>query len=243
MPAPLSAFEKLRRSIRSDGIRRSATRVWDHLLYLRRRWIDDAIDRRYGTDTGGKFRPPDLGSEATARDTVQYLYEGIQVPVFRRIARDLDLDCSRYTFVDFGSGKGRAVMMAAEHPFRKVIGVELSAMLHEIALRNVTLFRQRRPCAPPIELRLEDAVRYARPEGDTLCFFYNPFGLVTMEAVLRNLEDSLLRQTGALVVVYRNPTCAQVFERARFLRLRLARRDYHIYEAPSGPLAARAPRS
>ena len=31
-----------------------------------------------------------------------------------------------YTFIDYGAGKGRAMLVASELPFRKVIGIELN---------------------------------------------------------------------------------------------------------------------
>ncbi len=39
----------------------------------------------------------------------------------------------RSTFVDLGSGMGRAVLLAASRPFRQVVGVEISPALHAIA--------------------------------------------------------------------------------------------------------------
>ncbi len=40
-------------------------------------------------------------------------------------------------FVDIGSGKGRVLIAAAEHPFLQVAGVEYSKELHEAALNNI----------------------------------------------------------------------------------------------------------
>jgi tRNA G46 methylase TrmB len=42
---------------------------------------------------------------------------------------------SQYTFIDVGSGKGRVLFVAAEYPFRKVIGVEFQMPIgHDGAL-------------------------------------------------------------------------------------------------------------
>ena len=45
-------------------------------------------------------------------------------------------------FVDFGSGKGRAILVASRLPFRKVIGVEYSEPLTKIAQENISIFRK-----------------------------------------------------------------------------------------------------
>ena len=52
-------------------------------------------------------------------------------------------DASQYTFIDFESGKGRAIFVAAEMPLQRVIGVEFSVALHQEASRNAENFRFR----------------------------------------------------------------------------------------------------
>jgi SAM-dependent methyltransferase len=54
--------------------------------------------------------------------------------VLRQILDRLQLDFEEYTFIDLGSGKGRALLIASE--FRAVAGVELSPRLHAIAVEN-----------------------------------------------------------------------------------------------------------
>jgi hypothetical protein len=46
-----------------------------------------------------------------------------------------------FTFIDIGAGMGRAVLLAAEMPFRAVIGVELHPALTRIARKNLTVWR------------------------------------------------------------------------------------------------------
>jgi SAM-dependent methyltransferase len=84
-----------------------------------------------------------------------------------------------FNFVDVGSGRGRVALLAAEQPFRKVIGVELDPKLHAISLRNLEIRQRAGALAAPVELVCDDAVRFAPrlPAGDLVCFFYHPFGL------------------------------------------------------------------
>jgi tRNA G46 methylase TrmB len=56
----------------------------------------------------------------------------------RHILRNLPVtDVSNYTFIDIGSGKGRMLLLAAELPFRRVIGIEFASDLHAVAQQNV----------------------------------------------------------------------------------------------------------
>src|SRR5580692_8694630 len=41
------------------------------------------------------------------------------------LASQAYLDFRGFTFLDFGSGKGRTLLMASDYPFRRIIGVEL----------------------------------------------------------------------------------------------------------------------
>jgi cyclopropane fatty-acyl-phospholipid synthase-like methyltransferase len=66
--------------------------------------------------------PEDLG----------YWQEGYQMCAstdyrsFRRVMRHIGVR-EQDVFLDYGSGLGRVLLMAAQYPFRRVLGVELSA--------------------------------------------------------------------------------------------------------------------
>jgi len=48
----------------------------------------------------------------------------------------------RATFIDIGCGKGRVLLMAAEHGFRKIIGIDFAADLCLTARGTVELYRR-----------------------------------------------------------------------------------------------------
>ena len=87
------------------------------------------FDLKYGTDTAGYLSPGQLRSDQT-HDAMNNGYSAVAPSVFREACRrwreTLPPSAGRveaYTFVDVGAGKGRALLLAAELPFRKVIGV------------------------------------------------------------------------------------------------------------------------
>ena len=49
----------------------------------------------------------------------------------------LDVDHREFSFVDYGSGKGRVLMLAAAYPFRRILGVEFSESLDRVARDNI----------------------------------------------------------------------------------------------------------
>ena len=50
-------------------------------------------------------------------------------------------DFRDFIFIDLGSGKGRALLMASDYPFRRIVGVELLPQLHRAAQDNLTKYR------------------------------------------------------------------------------------------------------
>ena len=134
----------------------------------------------------------------------------------------------RATFLDLGSGMGRAVLLAARHPFRTVIGVEISPALHEMALRNVADFVGKRECRD-VRLVRADAAGYAFPRGDLVVYLYNPF----RGAVLERIAARLARRNGPheTIVVYHTPAERRVFDDDGAFEL--------VAEAPCGALYRR----
>lgn len=220
---------KVQRELRARGVWGMTKSIPAYAASWWRRWQDGAIDRKYGTDTGGILEKEALAAHGE-HSGASTGYEAIQVPLFRRIMRDVPARPSEHVFVDFGSGKGRALLMAAEYGFKRVIGIELSPLLHQVAAANAARVKGRTELSP-IELHCGDAAQYDVPEEDVVCFFYNPFGRVVMRKVVANLEASYLRRPRRLLVAYRNPVCADLFDSSRVLRLSFANRHYRIYEA------------
>jgi predicted RNA methylase len=199
-------------------------------------WSDSALDRRYGLDTGGVFEAADLdASGAHAADSAGY--QPMQIRYFRRMMRSARLDAKGLTFIDFGSGKGRAVILAAHLPFRRVIGIEFCPSLHAAASRNLDIFRRKAPRSAPIDLVCADATTFTIPDGPLACFFYNPFGPAVLHLVLDNLRAALQRQPRPMTLLYRNPVHAAVLDASDFLTLSASEPGYRIYSA-SAPAAA-----
>ena len=111
----------------------------------------------------------------------------------------------RDTFVDFGCGKGRVVHQAAKRPFRRVIGVEISPALAEIARTNLATRRHQHRC-PNVEIVVADAKEFPVPDDLTIAYFWHPFAGETHEAVLRGIIDSIDRHPRRVRLIYLGPT-------------------------------------
>jgi SAM-dependent methyltransferase len=126
-------------------------------------------------------------------------------------------------FVDFGSGKGRVLYQAAQYPFARVIGVEISAELSEAARRNLERSRDRLACTS-IELVTADATEFEIPDDMTYAYFYYPFVGDTFHRVIANIVASLDRNPRRLTIIYAVTEMESVIlETGRFRRTRTRR--------------------
>jgi SAM-dependent methyltransferase len=172
------------------------------------------FDLKYGTDTGGYLSPDQLRS-GHAHDPINNGYSAVAPSVFREACRlwretlPSSAACiEAYTFVDVGAGKGRALLLAAETPFRKVIGVELNEMLVSIAERNAKLWsRAARPRAK-IRVVREDAAKFRWPRSPLLVYLNNPFECELVERVAAKIAEAAASGPGLVDILYVNPACA-----------------------------------
>src|SRR5580704_425289 len=107
------------------------------------------FDERFGVDTSGLVYELPSGHQ---HDQYNNGYFAVAPSVFHSIMqalRDrLQLDYRRFSFVDVGSGKGRALMLASDYPFREIMGVELSPELDRVARANIARYTGRRHRTP-----------------------------------------------------------------------------------------------
>lgn len=109
-----------------------------------------------------------------------------------------------FTFVDVGAGLGRAVMLAAELPFRAVMGVELHPGLARAARRNLAVWRKAGKAIAPMRIACEDATAFRMPQGPCLAFLFNPFGVTVMQRVLNGWSKAFAQRAQMLDILYVN---------------------------------------
>jgi hypothetical protein len=164
-------------------------------------YLDRSFDRRFGTDTADIIQLKDLRIERGST-TLGNWYEPVSENVFLQIMRHVAVDPRRYTCVDLGSGKGRGLVIAAEHGFPRVIGVEFARDLHETALRNIAVYEARVGRPSHVEAVCMDAQEWPVPDGNLFFFLYSPFTGSVMERVVRNIRDAYRASPRPIVIVF-----------------------------------------
>ena len=126
----------------------------------------------------------------------------------------------KFTFIDVGAGMGRAILLAAEMPFRKVIGIELHPMLARMARRNVLFWHKAGRAVTATHVICGDAAEFKFPPGPCLLFLFNPFGRTVMRRILAKLSARFAQRPAQLDLLYVNNEQEWAIERqSGFTRL------------------------
>ena len=177
------------------------------------------FDRLHGTDTGGLLP---RSSILTGHPSDAYLtaYYGVAPSILDSLidlwlAARPPLPIDRYTFLDIGAGKGRAMLTASLHPFQRVTGIELNPALAAIARRNLALFADSQNASPlaPTDLNEGDALEVSLPTGPTLAFMFHPFEGPLLRRFLARVAQAYASYPGRLDLLYVNAEHIAILDR------------------------------
>jgi hypothetical protein len=164
-------------------------------------WLYEHFEeRRLGVRTLGYHWLSDLGVSKTGYND----YVAIDYRSLWRVLRRLKVYQERDVFLDIGSGMGRVVVSAATFPFKKVIGVEISADLCDIAVGNLNGSIKHRKCGE-VEIINTDIFDYDDFDQINYFFMYNPFNQDLLDTVLERIRVSWRDCPRKVTILYRPP--------------------------------------
>jgi len=161
--------------------------LWEHFAWRIR-------ERRLGIETETWIEADELGLPEGG-----HCYEPITYAAFDSIIEHLDIHPDRDVFLDYGCGKGRAVVLAALQPFKRVIGVEYSKDLCDIANKNLAIVGSK-VRAGSVEIVQCDAAEYELPAEVTNIYLWNSFNGRVMDRVHENIRKSLETSPRRMVI-------------------------------------------
>jgi len=211
---------------------------WYHPARVWRRHRTSAFDRRFGVDTSGFVHPGGFAHLA-ADGADPHHYKAIRPEVFHRALASLSIRHQDYEFIDYGSGKGRALLLASDYPFRRITGIEFSPELHQVAVNNISRYHSTARRCDVIRSVCRDAAACDPPDVPCVLFFYDPFGERLMSAVLERIGASLARFPRELYVVYCQPRLRELLNTCRFLEGVCGGEHFAVYRSTSSAVDSR----
>jgi SAM-dependent methyltransferase len=168
------------------------------------------FDVAYGTTTNGVL-PAWLLRSGDVADSHITAYAGCQPSCLRQALTTVP-NPESYTFVDLGCGKGRALILASELPFKRILGIELAPSLVSIVRRNARVIRKKHPKRTALEIVKGDATAVPLPEGDLVVFLYHPFGPELVARIVSRMIDAVAGRDRVIFFIYENPVYGDLVE-------------------------------
>lgn len=166
-------------------------------------------ERELGIRTFGAHAPDELSIEADSK-LGGHLYQPSSSVIFEKAMNLLPFNFEDKVFLDIGSGKGRALILAAEAGFKKVIGVEYASELNDIAHTNIETVRGRFPNTEFV-LQEGDALHYDIPEEVDVIYLFNPFDETATSELLKKVKPAFERRK-PLFLIYVHPIHCNVLQ-------------------------------
>lgn len=141
------------------------------------------------------------GRDDSHSDQYRYPYEPTPYCVLERLA-DSGYLGKKNTLLDYGTGKGRVCFYLSWQIRCKSIGIEYDERIYTSAAANqlsaVSGNRTR--------FVLESAERYSVPADTDRCYFFNPFSVEVLKAVLAKILDSYYDNPRELLLLFYYPS-------------------------------------
>ena len=218
---------KLQKSIEQRGLggtlRRCVTRPLMGSFFFLKKWAPSQIQRRRGeSQFDRRFNVStrqqrslgwmaDIRGENWRHGTG---YDPVPIDSFANVLRNLPIAHEDFVFIDFGSGKGRSLFLAAEYSFRQILGVEYSPQLHEVAMHNIQRHTNEMQKCTNIQSICHDAAVVPIPPHPLVLFFHHPFEEPVFRPLVQRLEQSLAANPRTCFIVYYDPRCATLFDKS-----------------------------
>jgi hypothetical protein len=182
----------LTRALTTKGTLETAEQYWFRVLDL-------IYERRLGIRTEEFIR-----LETGINNPDFFRYKPASYTEFRKLMKHVSIQPGKDVFMDYGSGLGRVLILAAMYPFKKVIGLELVERFNRAAARNFEKCRNKLKCTE-LQLLTAEATSCLPPNEVTIFYFYNPFRYPVLKRVLNNINDTLTENPRRVRLIFRHP--------------------------------------
>jgi len=180
---------------------------------------DVDFDRNFKTSTSGELDPSRFGLDSPYVENAT-IYAPTRAVPFRNLLRRLEIH-KELQFVDYGAGKGRAMLLAADYGFKKIRGIEFYDKLCLVAKENIKKFEDKYPDVC-FEILHQDVASYEVASNDSVFYFFDPFEKIVMDICIKNIMKSHALNPRKMHLIYHNNfgDYSEVVEQDNFFHLK-----------------------
>ncbi|MDY0042866.1 MAG: class I SAM-dependent methyltransferase [Desulforhabdus sp.] len=160
---------------------------------------DFLFDATYKTDTAGFVQLEDMDiNDEDKKHSI--LYQPTRIRHFNNLMKTLDFP-ERSVFVDLGSGKGRILLLASKFNFKRIIGIEISSSLCEIARKNIAIYKKHSNSPLSIVVVQSNVLQHDIENDENIFYCFRPFDVFVMEKYIRKITNSYQKNPRQIWVI------------------------------------------
>lgn len=180
-------------SIKENGVQSTIDKIGQR-VYYKIKGVDFSTQNLHQLTLTGDYQDHGTALVSTSKDFFKKVFEDLEEITQTKIEKNI--------FLDYGSGKGGAIIQAKNFGFEQSIGIEFAKELHEVAELNIQKLGLK-----GVNSYFQDATEYSPPLDVSLIYLFNPFDSVVMEKVAENI--ALLKEAfkNEVYIIYGNPSC------------------------------------
>jgi len=144
-------------------------------------------------------------------------YEAVKVRHFKTLMKQLKFP-DESVFVDIGSGMGRVILLASLFSFQRIVGIEISSELCDIAKKNWANYQNKTHNNTQVEIYNLDVLEYSFKDDENIFFLFNPFKKVIIESFLKKIEASLKKKPRQAWILYHKPDYSSPIDNSDIFR-------------------------
>jgi predicted RNA methylase len=180
-------------SLQKNGLFSTARKVGQRLYYKYKR-VDFSTQNIYDLTRVGNYENHGTAFVSTSKDFLKRVVDDLEKSIKKPLVKEL--------FVDYGSGKGSAIIHARDIGFKEAIGVEFALELHEIAESNIEKMNLK-----GVKSVYADATTYPLPLDASVVYLFNPFDEIVMGKFIENIVKEKESFKRDVYFIYKNASC------------------------------------
>jgi 16S rRNA G966 N2-methylase RsmD len=180
-------------SLKENGIIPTIDKIVQR-VYYKLKGVDFSTQNLHDLTLTGQFQDHGTALVSTSKDFFKKVFTDLELVTKKRVDKNI--------FLDYGSGKGGAIIHASYAGFKKSIGIEFAKELHDIAECNI-----KRLGLKNVDSFYQDATTYMPPLDVSIIYLFNPFDEVVMTKVAQNIASLKDKFKNEVYIIYGNPSC------------------------------------
>jgi len=186
-------------ALKTYGIISTVKKMYQRVYYAFK-GVDFSTQNLHDLTLAGEFTTHGTALVSTSKDFFHRVFTELEELANTKIDKKL--------FIDYGSGKGAALIHASQLGFEDVYGIEFAKELHDISIENIQKLG-----ITNIHALYQDATTFIPQEDTTVIYFFNPFDTVVMLKVVDNILMQKKHFHHDVYIIYGRPTCGDILEK------------------------------